>query len=254
MDDEVADFLRRMMGPRRRDVLRLAPALEAVDRHWVPAPQGAVAAWRVGDGPAALLVHGWEDDQSLWSVLMDVLIDRGRPFVTCDLPGHGFSEGEMAYSSEWADACLAVAAELGPIDAVVAHSAGTGPSVMAIADGLSVDRVALVAPAVATGNRWERVAKLWNVSAEVAKRGEAAYYAGIPPHRAAFRVRDALPKVDADLLVIQSSDDERLRMQDTQSVVALCPRAELIVATGLDHRRTARDPDVVRRVADFLTR
>ena len=69
-----------------------------------------------------LLVHGWEDDNSLWTPLIDALIARDRALVVFDLPAHGYSEGEWGLGPQAADGIAAVAAALGPIDAVVAHS------------------------------------------------------------------------------------------------------------------------------------
>jgi hypothetical protein len=59
--------------------------------------------------------------------------------------------------------------------------------------------------------------------------------------------------LDVDLLVIHSVDDERMPFSDTEAVVSQSPRADLLAVSGLTHRRTARDPEVVARIADFLT-
>jgi pimeloyl-ACP methyl ester carboxylesterase len=250
-NDEVEQFLRAVVGPRRRDEPRLAHALTDVEMHMVPTPHGRLAAWRVGDGPAALLVHGWEDDHTLWAPLLDMLIGRGRAVVVCDLPAHGLSEGEVAYGSEWADACIAVAAALGPVDAVVAHSAGSGPAVMAVNEGLAVDRMVLIGPAMRSGNRWLRVAERMGVSPDVAARAQAHYEARISPSRAAFRIADALPALDVDLLLVHSTDDERIPAVMTEQA-AETTGCGLLLVSGVTHRHTARHPAVLARIADFL--
>ena len=63
-----------LMQPLREEHAELLPRIEAlrdagdalasVEGHMVPSRQGQVAAWRVGDGPAVLLVHGYADDQA----------------------------------------------------------------------------------------------------------------------------------------------------------------------------------------------
>jgi pimeloyl-ACP methyl ester carboxylesterase len=198
-----------------------------------------------------MLVHGWEDDHSLWAPLIDALIGRGRAVVACDLPAHGLSEGEVGYGSEWADACIAVAGALGPVDAIVAHSAGSGPAVMAIAEGLAVQRVALVAPALQTGNRWTRMAKRMGVDPDVAARAQADYEARLSPARAGFRLADALPTLEVDLLLIHSADDQLIPAEATEQA-ATSAGSGLFVVSGTTHRRTARHPAVIARIADFL--
>ena len=251
MDEDA--FLREVVGPRRRDEPRLAPAFERTEVHMVPTPHGRVAAWRLGEGPAVLLAHGWEDDHSLWAPLIDALAARGRAVVACDFPGHGRSEGEVGYRSEWTDACLAVASALGPVDAIVTHSAGCGPSVMAVCEGLAVDRLVLVAPPLRAGDRWRRVAGRLGVPVEVADRARATYEARLPPHRVEFDVAAALRELRAALLFVHSVDDERMPSDATEELAATCPGSQVLLPNGLTHRRTARDPAVVDRIVDFLS-
>ena len=246
-------FLRANVVPARRPEPRLAPALASIEKQLVPSPQGEVVAWRLGDGPAVLLVHGWEDDNSLWAPLIDVLVERGRALVVLDLPAHGFSEGEWGLGPQAADGIAAVAAAMGPIDAVVAHSFGAGGAMLAISEGLVVDRVVLIAPPLRTSNRWLRYAERLGVTEDVALAAQSIYEERVGPARASFDFRAELTQFDVDLLVIHSADDERMPVGDSQEVVPTCRRGELVVVDGLSHRRTARDPEVVARVAEYVS-
>jgi pimeloyl-ACP methyl ester carboxylesterase len=253
--EDVQAFLRVNVVPKRRAEPRLAPALESVEKQFVPSSQGEVAAWRLGEGPAVLLVHGWEDDNSLWAPLIDALVGRDRAVVVFDLPAHGFSEGEWGLGPQAADGIAAVVAAMGPIDAVVAHSFAAGGLMLAMSEGaLAVDRVVLIAPPLRAANRWLRYAERLGVSEDVAFAAQAIYEERIGPDRASFDFRAELVDLDVDLLVIHSADDERFPVADSQEVVPNCRRAELVVVQGLTHRRTARDPEVITRIADFLGR
>ena len=250
--EEVREFFRVLVSPARRAEPRLAAGLGTVDRQLVSSPQGMVAAWRVGEGPAVLLVHGWEDDNSLWAPLIEALVVRERPFVVFDLPAHGFSDGEWGLTSEAADGALAVVAAMGPIDAVVAHSFGVGAAMFAMSERLTVDRAVFIAPPLGTSNRWLRYAQRLGVSDEIALTAQSIYEQQIGSARATYDFRAELVEFDVDLLLIHSADDERTSLSDSQEVVSRCRRAELFVVHGLSHRRTARDPDVVARIADFV--
>jgi pimeloyl-ACP methyl ester carboxylesterase len=249
----VRALLRANGAPSRRSEPRLAPRLVSTEKQSVGFREGSVAAWRLGDGDAVLLVHGWEDDHSLWAPLIDALAERGRSIVAFDMPAHGFSEGEWGLHPHAGDAILAVAHELGPIDAVVGHSAGASIAALALREGLDADRLALVAPPLGRGNRWLRIAERLGYSQDVASAAQATYEDGISRTRVEFDLRTALPTLDVDLLVIHSLDDERMPFSDSRDVVPRCRRAELLAVSGLSHRRTARDPDVVRRITDFVS-
>jgi pimeloyl-ACP methyl ester carboxylesterase len=252
--EEVQDFLRVNVVPKRRAEPRLAPALASVESQIVPSPQGKLAAWRVGEGPAVLLVHGWEDDNSLWAPLIDALVERDRAVVVFDLPAHGFSAGEWGLGPQAADGIAAVVAAMGPVDAVVAHSFAAGGVILAMSEGgLAVDRMVLIAPPLRAGNRWLRYAERLGVSEDVAFAAQAIYEDRIGPARASFDFRAELTEIDVDLLVIHSADDERFPLGGSQEVVPKCRRGELVVVQGLDHRRTARDPEVVARIAEFVS-
>jgi pimeloyl-ACP methyl ester carboxylesterase len=213
---------------------------------------GALTAWRLGAGPAVLLVHGWEDDNSLWAPMIDELDRRGRALVAFDLPGHGASGGDWGVSFEGSDGIVAVADALGPIDVVVAHSAGCGMTAGAIGEGWKVERAAFIAPPLAEGDRWLRYAKKLGTTEDVALAAKAVYYAAHGTERAAWRPRTAYPAIDVDLLVVQSRDDERNSVSDAQELIPTNPRARLELVDGLTHRRTARDPGVINLVADFV--
>jgi pimeloyl-ACP methyl ester carboxylesterase len=253
-DDAVQDFLRAYAVPRRLREARLADRLGAAEATVVPTRWGDLMAWRLGSGPGVLLVHGWEDDNSLWSPLIDELDRRGRAVVAFDLPGHGASGGDWGVSFEGSDGIVAVSAALGPIDAVVAHSAGCGVATGAIGEGWKVERAAFIAPPLAEGNRWLRYAGKLGVSDDVAMAAKEIYDAAHGPERAMWNARTAYAALDVDLLVVQSRDDERHSFRDTQEVVALNRRARLVLIDGPTHRRTARDPGVINLVADFVSR
>jgi pimeloyl-ACP methyl ester carboxylesterase len=258
-DEAVDDFMRAYAVPRRLREPRVADRLKDVERADVRCKHGCVAAWRLGEGPAVLLVHGYEDDNSLWSPLIDVLADAGRAVVAFDAPAHGASEGEWGLGWETADAIHAVREALGPVDAVVAHSVGCGGVLGAMTEGFEVDRAVFVAPtplgikATGTNDRWHRYADRLGTPEDVVLAARAHYEESIGPTRAAFDGQGALASIGAELLVVHSTDDERMAYEGACSVVEAASSATLVTVHGLTHRSTARDPEVVRQIAAFLT-
>ena len=254
----VDEFITRLTCPRRLREPRVADHLAKLDPATVPTPDGRVAAWRVGAGPAVLLVHGFEDDNSLWSPLIDELVEHGRALVAFDLPAHGASEGTRCMTWEVVDAVDAVADALGPIDAVVAHSFACGGVLAALAEGFTVDRAVFVAsPALMTvrgkGDRWDRHGARLGLPDEVVQAARAKYNASIGAGRAAFDAQATANSTSAELLVLHSTDDERMPFAPAEAAIRSLPRVQFVVLHGLNHRRTARDPDVVHRIAEFVS-
>lgn len=250
--DAVLAFFRANVVPRRHREPRLVDAFRDVEMQTVETRWGAIACWRLGDGPAVLLVHGFEDDSSLWSPLVDALAATGTAVVALDLPAHGYSGGEWGLGWEAADAIHAVASALGPIDAVVAHSFGCGAAAGAISEGLGVARAVLVAPPLRSTDRWQRYGERLGVGDDVVAAARRIYEDAIGRERTAWRARDVLPALDVEMLVVHSRDDERNPFEDSTEIVPTCRRAQLLAVDGLTHRRTARDPHVIDAIVEFL--
>jgi pimeloyl-ACP methyl ester carboxylesterase len=250
----VARVLDRSWKPRRLGEPQLADPLVGVERHTVPTAHGAVAAWRVGEGPAVLLVHGWQDDSSLWSPLMAALLDAGRAVAAFDLLAHGFSEGDRGLTFELVDAAHAVVDVLGPIDGVVAHSFAGGGCALAISEGLPADRLVLIAPPLWPTNatRFHRVAAAFGYPSEVGDRAREIYRATTIPSRADYDIRSRLADLDAAVLIVSSLDDEQMAVEDARTIAPMLRRGELFEVRGADHRGCAQDPVVIRRVVEFL--
>jgi pimeloyl-ACP methyl ester carboxylesterase len=251
-DAAVADFLRLMTAPRRRENPGVAASLERAERLDVPTAHGDVAAWRLGDGPAVLLVHGRDDDHMLWDPLIAALDAAGHPVVAFDLPAHGLSGGTACIAWEATDAVLAVADAAGPIKSVVGHSVGVGALLGAIDEGLPVARGAFIAPPFRGGDRWLRIATENGFSEAVAERARASYDSWLTAERKQWNNRESVVRVDCELLFLHSNDDERVPVQATRDVAAECKHAQVFVVDGPRHRATARDPAIIEGIVSFV--
>jgi len=256
MTDEAAEaFFRTVAAPRRRDQPRLAEPLHDVAVHRVSTPYGTVAAWRLGRGPATLLVHGWEDDNSLWTEMIAALVGRGHAVVVFDLPAHGFSGGETGLGFEAADAARAVSAALGPIEAIVAHSMSGGAAALAVDEGLPVRCCVLIAPPAGGGDRWRRIAMRTGVAEDVADRARAMYESRVGVERVtSYDLGQVLARLDADVMIVHSEDDEHMPVRGSQELLAQCPNLQLLLVSGHTHRRTARAAEATAGIVDFIER
>lgn len=238
--------------PRRRTVPRVAEPLRAVDITEITGPQGRVAAWRLGEGPAVLLVHGWEDDNALWTPMIDALTARGHAIVAFDNPAHGLSDGDRGHAPEVADAIAAVAQALGPIKAIVAHSVGCWGSALAINEGLAADHFVLIAPPSGQAeDRWRRAAERMGVS-----EAQLMVAVGRMKERLAADGRDTLdataPNLTLPMLFVHSRIDDRCPFDGAEKMAATCKDASFFPLDDADHRATAQDAQAIAAITYFL--
>lgn len=268
LDAMFARVIDRASIPGRGREPRLATELAGIGRTDVATAHGNVAAWRVGDGPAVLLVHGWRDSARLWGPLMSALMARGRSFVAFDLLGHGFSEGERCLTAEVPDACLAVAAALGPVDAAVAHSFASSGTALAVAEGMAVERLVLIAPplayrtpgdtagdAIDAGHqRWRRLAHDLGFDPAIGDTALETYIASLGPTRGGWDLAHGLRELTTEVLLVASVDDERFDINAARTFATQLSQCVLIELAGLDHRASAREPTAVDAIVHFLDR
>ena len=234
--------------PRRRRVPR---ALAGADAFALTAAGGTVRGWRIGEGPAVLLVHGWGGRASQLLPLAEPLLGAGCSLVTFDAPAHGLSSGRIASAVHFAAAIEAVAARVSP-RAVLAHSMGAASTALAIARGLPLDVAVFLGPARSPEPFFEHFCEALRlpigVGAEVRRRltarlGIAMEDLDVARVAAAARV---------PLLVVHDRDDREVAWCDGATIAAAWPGARLVTSTGLGHRRILRDGAVQREVSAFV--
>ena len=263
LETEAKRLVESLGKPKRRVRPRLARMLNEAEDREVATPNGALMAWRLGAGPATLMVHGWEDDNALWSPLIDTCAEMLRASVAFDLPGHGWSPAEDCSIQAAGKAVLAVAEAFGPIDSVVAHSFGCPATIWALAHGLNAPRAVMIAsptPRTETRSqardmtRWEQAQLHEGEDPEVIARA-LVLMAERPPMRSNdrdFDIDGVLPTLTAKALIIHSMDDEQCPVANSQAMAELWPGSELVLLDGLGHRLIAQDPDVVARIFEFV--
>jgi hypothetical protein len=240
------------MPERERDLLaRARPGTVRIDGR-------RVATWSWGAGPRVLLVHGWGGRGAQLGAFVEPLVASGFSVAWFDGPAHGVSEGRQTTMPELGAAVRGVAAALGPVRAIVAHSGGAPVSGWAIRRWLLEgyvdlpEAIALIAPPADFGGYLARFADACGLTASARDRLTRRVEARVGAAPGAFD----LPSFAADLpvpaLVVHDREDLEVRWAEGAAVAAAWPGAELMTTRGLGHRRILRDPAVVTRVAAFL--
>ena len=241
------------MRPKRRARPRLAEPLHEAEDREIDTPAGPVMAWRLGSGPAALLVHGWEDDNALWGRMIERLLMNRRAVVVLDLPGHGWSQAELEGPDAAAEAVRAVADAFGPIEAVIGHSFGCVVLAQAMAQGLGATHAVLIAsPIPGSRTRWLEREEERGAPATVVARAIELHTARQAAAGPAFDIKAAAGAMTAEALFIYSMDDTQTPPQNGRILADAWPGAQLMLTDGLGHRLVAQDEETTARAADFI--
>ncbi len=217
-----------------------------------------VAAWRWGEGPTVLLVHGWEGRGAQLGAFIEPLVAAGMSVVTFDAPGHGDTPGHRLYLSDMAD-CVGQLAEhiegqWGRLHAIIAHSFGAAATLLAHQRyGTDAPRNVFVAPAPlasrAIGGFSEMLAL--EDTDKNAMIDRISVESGVSFED--LSVERIVGDRDAGLLILHDEGDREVSHEQAQILAATWPSAQLITTTGLGHRRILRDPAVLAEAVAYAT-
>jgi pimeloyl-ACP methyl ester carboxylesterase len=210
-----------------------------------------IATWEWGEGPVAVLVHGWEGVGGQLAAFAPPLLAAGFRVVTFDAPGHGASGGRRSSIVHFARALGAASGPGGP-HAVIAHSLGAAATALAMAQGLAVGKAVFVGATAGPRDWTIQFARGFGVADRVIARLQQR-----TERRLGLRWEDfdvvALARRRAEpLLVIHDRDDPEVPWSDGAAIAEAWPGAELLTTRGLGHRRIVRDDRVVGRAVAFV--
>lgn len=206
-----------------------------------------------GEGPAILLVHGWAGGGHQLLPIARPLVARGFSVSFFDLPAHGESEGQNASLRDIADAIAGVAASLGHLHAVIAHSVGGAGTILALLDGrLDTEHVALVAPPSSLEEAARGFAQMLRApdAAVSAMLATLQGLVGRPIDRASW-LRD-VEHLHVPLLVVHDQNDRVTPFDGSSALVQHWPGARLMATEGLGHGRILSEPAVIDAIVRFV--
>jgi len=207
---------------------------------------GSVAAYAWGrEGPTVLLVHGWSSAAGQLAAFVEPLRRRGLRVAAFDAPAHGASGGTTTNALEIAEVVLAAGRVLGPLHAVIGHSAGAAATARAVTRGLAAGRT--------RPQTWvERFAAAFGLSRSMTARLVRAVEAEVGERLRTIDLEAVAPAVANPTLVVHDRDDPLVELADVRAAAAALPAGTLVETHGLGHSRTLRASEVVERVVRFV--
>jgi pimeloyl-ACP methyl ester carboxylesterase len=203
-----------------------------------------------------LLVHGWESRGTALRTFVPALVEKGYRVVAMDGPAHGDSGGKTANIRSFGQAVQTVIRRVGDVEAVITHSFGGAATVFALSvldTSIALDKLVLIG----TPNRLEHVfrasVKTMNVPNVAVKhyRRLVEEKAGMPLPEASLSHMGLKAKI-GEALIVHDTEDKAVSLEAARLVANAWPQARMLVTEGYGHYRLMKNPDVIRRVADFI--
>ena len=236
-----------------RAAAKQAAWVESARRFELDIGEIRIRGFEGGSGPTVLLVHGWGDSARSIGAFLSPLANAGFRAVAVDLPGHGETSGGQTDALQIAAAVRAVADRTGPVHGVVAHSMGAHGTMLALRDGLSVEKVVLLAPAVLLDSAVGPFAEMLSLPprAVAGLRGEIERRYGADVW-ANFAADGFVRNVHLPALILHDPDDGQVPFADARRLESVWRSARLEAVAGVGHTGILRNRQIVERVLAFL--
>jgi predicted alpha/beta hydrolase family esterase len=212
-----------------------------------------VYSW--GQGPVILGVHGWAGAGIQFGAWVNPLVEAGYRVVLFDAPAHGRAQGESTNLFEMAEVVARVAASVGRVHGVLAHSIGCIAAARAIADGLKPDYLVMLAPPVSLTAVMDNLVRQLGLSQDV-----LAVHLQLMEERFGKSVWEQLDLealsrtlTQRGLMVIDD-DDTSISPDESERVFNNWENANVLRTRGLGHHRLLWSPMVVDTVLRDLGR
>jgi pimeloyl-ACP methyl ester carboxylesterase len=246
-------------------------ALESGERLSLEGPSGALAAYRWGQGPLVLLVHGWNGRATQLGAFVPPLVAAGFQVVAFDAPGHGASQGSRSSIVEFANAfdCVldAVRPFFRPLHGVITHSMGGAAVTLALArasghwqsrdrqqsDGpVQTPRLVFFAPPIDLRDLTAGFSSALGLGGATLAAMESLVEKQLGTNLYEMHALRLAAQMQSSLLVLHDDADRAVPVENGRRLVAAWPGAELCVTRGLGHSRILRDAAAVRRAVHFI--
>ncbi|WP_428397045.1 alpha/beta hydrolase [Marinobacter salarius] len=208
-----------------------------------------------GQGPVILGVHGWAGAGIQFGAWVNPLVEAGYRVVLFDAPAHGRAQGESTNLFEMAEVVARVAASVGRVHGVLAHSIGCIAAARAIADGLQPDYLVMLAPPVSLTAVMDNLGRQLGLSQNV-----LAVHLQLMEERFGKSVWEQLDLealsrtlTQRGLMVIDD-DDTSISPDESERVFNNWENANVLRTRGLGHHRLLWSPMVVDTVLRDLGR
>lgn len=210
-----------------------------------------VYSW--GAGKPVVFIHGWSGRGLQVFKFLPSLVKNGFRVIAFDAPGHGQSTGKHSDVSLFRDCLFEIEKLYGPLYALVGHSIGGGAALLAIKEGLQVEKLVVIG----TPSNGPDVLK--GFLDRIGASEKTGQYLDLIVQKRHGRTLDqfsahisALNMPYVNTLLVYDTDDTDVPLYHGENLHSILKDSKMLVTEGFGHTRILRGDLVVNTVASFL--
>lgn len=212
-----------------------------------------IQAYKWGQGPAIVVMHGWMGRASQWRILALKLIEKGYSVWACDAYGHGKSPGNYSNVIHFSSALMELLKEVGEVEAVVGHSLGAASIFNSMSRGQKFNKVVSISQPTIANDILDDFRARINASPKLngAIRNEVRRLTGneFEEYTTEHNVRYA---IDIPYLVVHDQDDQEAKIDQAEFLHSKLHDSKLLITKGLGHFKILKDRKLMDEIVEFI--
>ncbi len=216
----------------------------------------ATYRWGEGDGPVALLAHGWESHAGRWRKIAPGLVEAGYRVVALDAPAHGRSSGWHFNMIRYAEVLQVLLEREGPISLMIGHSVGGASSIWAMAavpPAFRPKRAVIMASFASLAHVMENGRRMIGADDSLLLAMDDFIERLSGRRIAQYDLTEVVRQLsDVEALLLHDRYDPVTHFSESEKLCAAWQGAHLVATEGLGHGLTA--PQAVNIVLNFACR
>jgi len=211
-----------------------------------------VSATTFGDGPPAMLLHGWGGSANDMLPLAWAFARAGWRSVVFDMPGHGRSPQRESSLVEFLRAMQLVAGALGNPEIIVGHSFGGAAAVFGITElGLPVRAAVLFSPAPGPAYYVDQFVRAVGLPAERTDGMVRQLVERVGRPMESLDAVVAARAAEVPALIVHDPRDREVSFEFAERMRDAWRDSRLVPAPSLGHKRILRDATMIDTAVDF---
>ncbi|UGU16637.1 alpha/beta hydrolase [Sinomicrobium kalidii] len=212
-----------------------------------------IVVYEYGDSPKKiLLVHGWSGRGTQLVKIADALCKAGYATISFDAPAHGKAGGKDSNMLEFIEAAMLLEKEYGPFEAAVGHSLGGMTLLNAVKKKSDIRKLVIIGSGDMVSDIALDFVRTLGLKDEISYSMKSAF-----DRQMGFDIDDlsasiAARDVHTPVLIVHDEDDRDVPVSAAKHILENLSDGELMITTGLGHRKILGDTRVIQKIITFI--
>lgn len=200
-----------------------------------------------------LLVHGWNGRGTQLVSIAKAFKELNYTIISFDAPGHGKSAKTTANMKHFIEAVFELDKKYNGFDVMIGHSLGGMSVINSLGRGLQTDKAIIIGSGNTTKAITEDFLGTIGMKQKLTPILINLFERKYNDKMTNYDVADQALKVNVPVLIIHDKNDKDVPFTAAEAISKNLQNNELLITTGLGHRKILGDEKVIEKIVQFVT-